>query len=200
MDNARFDALARVFAGSATRRSLAGLLAGLAAAPVAASAASRNRGAGKPGTEGPCGSGSRADNICASDNDCCTGLCKTGLKNKDGKGRCRCVRRKGACTEDKNCCNELPCADGVCGGPTCVPPQGECTDVSECCSSALAVCIGTCCLQPGVSCSSPADCCAGGAGGTCESGFCCTNAGFSPCAVDSDCCGSATCTSGTCVV
>jgi hypothetical protein len=199
VDNGRFDDVVRSLAGSVTRRSLAGLMAGLVAGPVAVSAASRKRGVGKPGVEGPCGDGTRKDNMCEQDGDCCTGICKTGLKNKDGKGRCRCVRKQGACTADENCCKGLPCNDGICGGPTCAPPQGACTDVSECCNSAIAVCIGTCCMQPGAACAAPADCCAGGAGGTCANGFCCTNAGFSPCAQDSDCCGGATCTSGTCV-
>ncbi len=68
------------------------------------------------GTEGPCGSGSRKDNICTKDSECCTSICdiQLGKKNKDKKGRCRCVRRGGACTADNNCCNSI-CISGVCG-------------------------------------------------------------------------------------
>ncbi|MGI9254321.1 MAG: hypothetical protein ACR2J8_11275 [Thermomicrobiales bacterium] len=144
MDQGAFDRIARVLGGAATRRSgLRAALAGVIGLQGAGTVAAKEPGAGagvgkgkkrKPGVEGPCGDRSRKDNICTKGSQCCTGLCDRdlGLKNRDGKGRCRCVRKGGACTEDKNCCGSRACAAGVCGGslgPSCDAPtvcQGGC--------------------------------------------------------------------------
>jgi hypothetical protein len=103
MDARRFDILTRALGEGSSRRSVMGLLGIIAAAPLAVAAGSRRR----PKPEGPCGDFSRKDNICAKNGDCCTNICNTdvGKTNKDGKGRCRCVRRGRACTEDRNCCS-----------------------------------------------------------------------------------------------
>ncbi len=116
MDQASFDRIARTLGAAVTRR--AGLGAALAAAvalPVTSTTASIASAARRPKPEGPCGNGSRKDNMCTKDSQCCTGVCKKGIKNKDGKGRCRCVRRGKACKEDKNCCKGS-CVGGFCGG------------------------------------------------------------------------------------
>ncbi len=151
MDAGRFDSIIRSRGGSSTRRSLVGLLAGVTVG-VAGAEASARRGHGKrkPGAEGPCGDGSRKDNICTKDEECCTGYCDTskGLMNKDGQGRCRCVRKNGVCTEDKNCCGGRSCVNGICGGnlePLCVPLDGPCSIDSDCCPSGTdtVACINT---------------------------------------------------------
>jgi hypothetical protein len=73
---------------------------------------------GGPGVEGPCGNGTRKDNICMENSQCCTGVCDLSVrkKNVDKMGRCRCIARGGACTEDSNCCNS-PCIGNICGVP-----------------------------------------------------------------------------------
>jgi hypothetical protein len=102
MDARRFDILTRALGEGSSRRSVLGLLGIITAAPLAVAAGARRR----PKPEGPCGDFSRKDNICAKNGDCCTNICNTdvGKTNQDGKGRCRCVRRGRACTEDRNCC------------------------------------------------------------------------------------------------
>jgi hypothetical protein len=135
MDQDRFDHLVRLLGTGSSRRAAVAALA--AAIPLGAAAKSGRNG---PQPEGPCGDGSRRDNICEQDADCCTGICNTGpgSKNKDGKGRCRCVRKNGDCTEDKNCCGGRSCVNGICGGslePPCVPLGGPCSVDSNCCPS-----------------------------------------------------------------
>ena len=127
MDDLSFDRLARVLGSAVTRR--AGFGAAIAALLPAAAAGRghgrRGKGNGKdrapsrdPRPEGPCGDGSRKDNVCTKDSQCCTNLCnkKIGKKNLDGKGRCRCLRRGKKCKSTSNCCKHLTCSGGVCGG------------------------------------------------------------------------------------
>ncbi len=166
MEQSSFDRIARLLgsSGATTRRS------GLASAVCAAiglaalsgadadakpdkhagsgkhKAKGRNSGRdkGKPGVEGPCGDGSRQDNLCSKDKDCCTGICKTGMKNRDGSGRCRCVKKGKPCTEDRNCCGGRACADGVCGGGSqCVATGGACSSADPCCDGNICD-SGTC--------------------------------------------------------
>jgi predicted outer membrane repeat protein len=119
MDQTQFDRIARLLGGAVSRRAgIGAALAALTGSRIAADADAKNKGTGrKPGTEGPCGNGKRKANICTKNSDCCTGLCNTkaGKKNKDGKGRCRCIQNGKACKSSKNCCNTLTCNDGVCG-------------------------------------------------------------------------------------
>ncbi|MFM9105275.1 MAG: hypothetical protein ACKOWF_01085 [Chloroflexota bacterium] len=70
----------------------------------------------QPGIEGPCGDGTRNDNICMKNGECCTGICEITLRktNKDKRGRCRCLRMGATCAADRNCCNSL-CIGGICG-------------------------------------------------------------------------------------
>jgi hypothetical protein len=126
MDQSRFDELVRRMQEARSRReairNAAGAALGLGALGSLAAEASGKKGkggqygTGKPGAEGPCGSGKRKDNICTKNGDCCTGVCEKSVakKNKDKKGRCRCIRTGFACKQDKNCCNSL-CVDGMCG-------------------------------------------------------------------------------------
>ncbi len=79
----------------------------------------RDRTPNRPTIEGPCGDGTRSANACASDAQCCTGLCNMNRskRNVDGLGRCRCQRGGRPCKEDRNCCDKFPCENGTCGGP-----------------------------------------------------------------------------------
>ncbi len=124
MDQHAFDQMARLLGGGTTRR--AGVTSALAAAigfavvrdgDAVAGRPGAGHGAGRrPGSEGPCGSGSRKDNSCTKDSQCCTGYCQLNLKNKDRKGRCRCIRKGRSCTAKQTCCGALTCTNGVCGG------------------------------------------------------------------------------------
>ncbi|MFM9107961.1 MAG: right-handed parallel beta-helix repeat-containing protein [Chloroflexota bacterium] len=139
MDGQAFDRLARALGGAMTRRgSLRAAAGGALAAGAAASLAAKHRRR-KPGAEGPCGDGTRKQNICMKDSECCTNICnrKTGKRNKDEKGRCRCIRRGGPCKENRNCCNTLTCGGGICGGgaPDPTPTPSPIPDVCEVCAS-----------------------------------------------------------------
>jgi hypothetical protein len=134
MDHSSFDRLARLLGGATSRRD--GLKAAIGAtlglgvlADASAKSHGPSRGKGGPAAEGPCKSTKRPDNICTKNSQCCTGLCntKTGKKNKDGKGRCRCVSKGGTCTANRNCCSrgnqQMTCNNGICGNPApaCTP-------------------------------------------------------------------------------
>ncbi|MFM9108462.1 MAG: hypothetical protein ACKOWF_17390 [Chloroflexota bacterium] len=130
MDQERVGAMSRALASGVSRRpGLAAALAvvlGGASLDAAATGGGKDKGRGrrKPGVEGPCGDGSRKANICRKDKDCCTGYCNmaVGKKNKDGSGRCRCIRKGKTCTPSQTCCNGLPCVAGVCGSAPPPPP------------------------------------------------------------------------------
>jgi hypothetical protein len=132
MGEQRFDAALRALGASTGRRqAIAGALGALfGGGALDVLAKSKGKGTGKPGAEGPCGNGSRKANACTNNSQCCTGVCDTsiGKKNKDGKGRCRCVKKGAACKVSKNCCGDLTCTAGVCGkgGPTPPPPPPPC--------------------------------------------------------------------------
>ncbi len=122
MDQQSFDRIARLLGGAVTRRAgvravLGGLL-GLAAVDTAEAKRGGGRKKGRPGVEGPCGDGSRKDNVCTKDKQCCTGYCKKGMKNKDGKGRCRCAPKDYPCTKKTVCCKRFSCIDGICQKPS----------------------------------------------------------------------------------
>jgi predicted outer membrane repeat protein len=216
MDQRTLDRFARLLGGATTRRR--GLAAALGAAiglPFLADdadAKQRRRGGtdketkkgrnkGKPGAEGPCGNGSRKDNICKKDKECCTGICRKGLKNKDGQGRCRCLRRGKSCTEDKNCCNTLTCVNGVCGGGSPIPTSDPCVEGVDTCADPNASCTtydaetpaGTYCLLPyrDSTCTKNADC----ACNSCFDGTCIT-CGCGGCPETAICASPTVCASG----
>ncbi|MGI9252715.1 MAG: hypothetical protein ACR2J8_03140, partial [Thermomicrobiales bacterium] len=126
------DALVAMMARRISRRAGLGAAGALAALFAAGPSEAAKRGKGKggdttrgaksgrkdrtPGAEGPCGDGSRQDNRCTRDNQCCTGICEraTGETNNDGDGRCRCRKRRQACKENRNCCGKLACYGGSC--------------------------------------------------------------------------------------
>jgi hypothetical protein len=206
MEPRRFDLLAAALGRALDRRSSLRAIAGFMAAGLATTVLDapapaeakhggndrrrRNqRGAGRPGAEGPCGNGSRRENACTKDKDCCTGICNTaaGKKNKDGKGRCRCLNRGKACSADRNCCNTLTCVKGTCSGASKnkrIPTGDSCTPSDEC-ADAEATCTtyesgtpaGTYCLfARNGSCSSDPQCatslCDGGICLSCSCGAC----------------------------
>jgi hypothetical protein len=216
MDQHSFDRIARLLGGALSRRAGLRALLGAAitlpavAAPDAVDAASpgnrphgerqatggskgKGDGARKPGVAGPCGNGSRKDNICTRNQDCCTGLCnlKAGDRNRDRKGRCRCSRNGRPCTEDRNCCNAA-CVNGRCNGsvPPAPPvPSGDPCTTASVCADPNATCTtyqhdeaaGEFCLLPRRAlCSSDAQCASGDcAGGVCVA--CSSNACGRPC-------------------
>jgi DNA-binding beta-propeller fold protein YncE len=155
MDEQRFDAALRALGcGSTRRQAIAGALGALFGGGVLDAAArknDKNKGKGRnpsaPGAEGPCGNGSRKDNICTKDTQCCTGICNTkaGKKNKDGQGRCRCVKRGKPCTADRNCCGGRACTGGVCGP--------GCASNADCPASTPVCTAGTC-----TGCATDGDC------------------------------------------
>jgi predicted outer membrane repeat protein len=213
VDRASFDRIARTLAGAATRRDGFRALIGAAVAVIGAGggavvdaapngqqkrraeragASKKPSAKGKPSAQGPCGNGKRKDNICTSDGDCCTGICNLGAgkKNKDRRGRCRCMKRNKPCTADVNCCNTLTCNQGRCSmhkpGPTPPKPAGKvptgsgCTQVDTC-ASELASCTtytsnaprGSYCLLPDAATCSAAEQCVGQVcnGGVCGKGL-----------------------------
>ncbi|MGI9253575.1 MAG: hypothetical protein ACR2J8_07505, partial [Thermomicrobiales bacterium] len=120
MDHTAFDRIARLLGAASTRR--AGLTAALGALAASATAAAKSPHHPKP--EGPCGDHSRKDNTCSKDSQCCTGFCKKGLKNTDGQGRCRCIKKGQPCTPSQTCCGNLACVDGICGSNCTVCSTG----------------------------------------------------------------------------
>ncbi len=197
MDQERFGGLTRALGAGISRR--AGLVAALAAlfggsvgAPATEAAPAHKR---RPKPEGPCGDGTRKENACTKNGQCCTGICNTrvGRKNKDGKGRCRCVRRGKACAEDRNCCNGMTCGNGVCGiADARCTTNGDCSGGTPICSGGTCVacaldtdCVGAtpfCTDGACVACRDDSDC--SGATNICRSGAC-----RKPCSVDTDCSG-----------
>ncbi|MGI9254043.1 MAG: hypothetical protein ACR2J8_09865, partial [Thermomicrobiales bacterium] len=107
MDHASFDRFARLLGRATSRRAgIGAALAALTSGALAteAGAAKRTHGAhgGKVKPAGPCGDGTVKDNRCRKNAECCTNICKTKNKGKDGSGRCRCQRKRRPCTEDRN--------------------------------------------------------------------------------------------------
>lgn len=192
MDGNVFDGIAIAFSGASTRRdgvrALLAVALGAGSSGSAAAAPARRR-MRHPNAEGPCKTTKRPDNVCTRDSECCTNICntKTGDRNKDRKGRCRCIRRGGPCTATRNCCSrggqQMTCNNGICGdadpgpgpGPSPIPTGQSCVDGVDTCLDAAASCTtyfqtttpGTFCLLPnGASCAASGDCrsddCSGG--------------------------------------
>jgi len=154
VDENRFDAVARALGATVSRRSGLSVIVSLLGLSAVADEAGARRRKRKPQFEGPCGDGSRKDNICTNDGQCCTGVCdKTlGETNVDGKGRCRCVKRLGKCTTDRNCCGGRACAAGVCGGQVVPPPPPTpLVPLGDPCVAGVSVCAdnATCQQQTG---------------------------------------------------
>ncbi|MGI9252172.1 MAG: right-handed parallel beta-helix repeat-containing protein, partial [Thermomicrobiales bacterium] len=182
--------------GRATSRR-SGLMAALRAAfgratlDGAAGAKGRGKDAGgsavtsrRPKPEGPCGDGTKADNVCTKDKQCCTGYCRKGMKNKDGKGRCRCIRRGKPCKPSQTCCGGVSCTEGICKRPApsrpTVPTGKACVAASDTCAESTAACVeyelgtpaGTYCLLPNSSACSGDPVCESN---KCASGACATS-------------------------
>ncbi|MFM9105785.1 MAG: hypothetical protein ACKOWF_03715, partial [Chloroflexota bacterium] len=203
MESRAFDRMARLLAGAATRRqglaALAGALAGAAFTAGPATAGKGNPKGRKPEASGPCGDGSRKDNRCTNDKQCCTGICdvKPGKKNKDKAGRCRCLKNGKACKADKNCCTTSVCFNGSCAA--CRKPNQSCDGNGDCCGGNF--CIGKvcqACRDNDQSCTASSDCC---------SGLACYNSSCAPCVADgkacsanADCCTGLGCYNGSCSI
>jgi hypothetical protein len=184
MDQVSFDRLATVLGTAASRRS--GVIAAMGAALGLARAADA-----RPHRQGPCGDGSRNENRCTKNGECCTGICDTskGKTNKDGEGRCRCRRRGKACTEDRNCCarqgQAMICIGGVCAS--------QCAAVGAVCDD-LACCAGTCNALPTPEARSGSRLFSGS--------ICCLQDEEAGCTADIECCGAfnglSACVGGVC--
>jgi hypothetical protein len=171
MDGQSFDRVARALGAGMTRRSgVLGLLGAALGGSVAAGNEAnhgKDRGKGRPTVSAPCGKGKKA-NVCTKDSDCCTNICKTNLKTKDGKGRCRCLSKGGRCTEDRNCCGGYTCVNRQCGGSVplvvtgrpCDPAKDACRDTDATCTAyASGSPAGTYCLKPSEAiCSADSQC------------------------------------------
>lgn len=168
MDQHLFDGLTRLLGARAARRDGLRAVLGPALGLATAGAATNAPAASRPRAEGPCGDGSRKQNTCSTDKNCCTGICDTskGKTNRDRKGRCRCVRKGDPCSEDRNCCSRgnqaMSCESGVCTplpriptGQSCVPGVDRCADKHASCTTyetdaqaVLHAPAGTWCLLP----------------------------------------------------
>jgi len=122
---------------------------------------------------------------CATDNQCCSGIC-------DGGTCSTCRDFGGGCAADSDCCYNI-CDGGTCS--TCRSGNGGgCADDNQCCDS---FCVsGTCrfCRPNGSTCTRDAECCM-----FCDGGICaeCRGAGAF-CGRNSDCC-SNVCEGGVCL-
>ncbi|MFM9105229.1 MAG: hypothetical protein ACKOWF_00845 [Chloroflexota bacterium] len=197
MEASSFDRIARLLAAPASRRSgllaalapfLAGALSGNATATATAGRARRDRrdapeGRRSPRPEGPCGDGSRKDNACTTDKQCCTGFCNLALakKNDDGKGRCRCIKSGNSCNSKSVCCKGA-CVKGRCAAPanvakTCFAKVGCTNERASCVAYEGTSTTGAYCLLPaGEGCSTPEQCvsnrCIGGVCAACSCAAC----------------------------
>ncbi|MGI9253230.1 MAG: hypothetical protein ACR2J8_05755 [Thermomicrobiales bacterium] len=188
MDQRVFDRITAIAGTASSRR--AGLAAALGLVfrrgALSGDAAAKTPGAHR---EGPCGDGSRADNRCQKNADCCTEICTHGLENIDGDGRCRCRRRGQPCEKNLNCCSrggqQLVCLGGVCGRP--------CTALGAVCTGNSACCAGTCTASP-----------AGLERGIPSAATCCLALGETGCQQNGDCCGNVNgaviCQAGICLL
>jgi YVTN family beta-propeller protein len=178
MDHRRFDTALRALDAAVSRRR--GLAAAVAVFLGASVQPGEDAGAAprSPRPAGPCGNGSRAQNTCRRNGDCCTGLCdrRPAKRNNDGAGRCRCVRKGRPCTDDRNCCRGLDCRSGTCGGPRPQVNTGEACTAADQCRDENATCTtfetgpaGTFCLLPRYDVCTAAQQCAAGA---CIDGSC----------------------------
>ncbi|MFM9107120.1 MAG: hypothetical protein ACKOWF_10545, partial [Chloroflexota bacterium] len=178
MEARRFDAIAARLGAAATRRgalmgALGALFSGATLAAATPVGASRKRRKGRGNAQGPCGDGSRKDNRCAKNGDCCTGFCQKNLKNKDRDGRCRCIRRGQPCKPSQTCCNSQ-CLKGVCGvgiatGKACAPDDTCAAPTATCRDYAEFVPAGTHCLLPnGEACAANNNC----VSANCDAGVC----------------------------
>ncbi len=115
MNDEVFDALAKEFAGSGTRRSFvkrlgrSTLVAAAIGGPVGASLWSRS------GTAATCRSGGQ---ICRKNGDCCSGRCDAA--DATGRRNCSCLAGTTAC--GTQCCSASDiCVNGRCKSPTPTP-------------------------------------------------------------------------------
>ncbi len=183
MDQQSFDRMARALGSAVSRRSgvRAALGAAFALAAARSDAATRakpRREARHPKPEGPCGDGTKQDNACTRDKQCCTGYCEKDVASKDGKGRCRCIRRGSPCKPSQTCCGGTVCDGGVCQRPPKPVPTGHACDPAESvCADAAASCRAYaehdpegdyCLLRNGTACTASSAC----ASGNCRSGLC----------------------------
>jgi len=176
-----------------------------------------------PTTCTPIGGCAVFNEVCAQDQDCCTGSC--GTPDANGLRRCAnvltCVADGNVCSgsgASQNCCsggkaNCQPTATGVSRcwpsvGGACASDGASCSFADQCCghscrpdaSSATGFSCASSCLAAGTgNCTYDADCCAGSVcqKGVCQAGgpLCASIGGL--CTTTSDCC-SGTCTNGTC--
>lgn len=117
-----------------------------------------------------------------------------------------CASEGTTCSSNADCCGELPCVSGICGGPgveacsttTCGPNQPSCCNGYTCSDGQ---CVAACVTEGGA-CGSDGQCCNGlscDASGHCAFESVCQEEGNS-CGSEASCCGDLVCNdSNTCV-
>jgi hypothetical protein len=154
-------------------------------------------GAGGEVDPGPPDTGcTRFQEICANDDDCCSGDCDEGtLTCTSTVGSCKAGGE--ACEGPTDCCTLL-CTGGECSSDACVSDGEACTDGAECCGGVcegdVCVALNPECSTAGNACDGHSDCCSSlcGEDGTCTLGASyCIQPGDS-CYRNEDCC------TGTC--
>src|SRR5215212_7856465 len=185
MDGFRFDDLARAVAGGPSRRSvLKGLAATLAAAwfPIGVPLTARAQNTVPLG--GQC-SALGANSECSQAGGAV--VCSDNGIIRDGQFNC-CRNTGGACSSDIQCCANLFCVNGTCGGTSSgttsagLAPGAQCTSSSQCSQSGGA----TVCADNGYDGDGPLNCCRN-EGGACSGGD-----------YSAGCCGGLYCVDGVC--
>jgi hypothetical protein len=201
VDAHHFDALARRFTRTRSRRGALRLLAGTAVTTALGRQAVTETSAkrlcpdcetgcctGKGGTCEPgtvveaCGAGGKKCKACDAFAEVCQG------------GGC-CVPGRGTCSRGQRCCENVPCTKGTC----CSPTGGSCETADNCCDPFAETCEGGRCCVPGRgTCKKAKDCCEDV---ECTDGSCCSPAGGS-CQTADNCCDpfAHTCEDGKCCV
>lgn len=140
------------------------------------------------GAASVCGSLTPVGGTCATDSECCDGVCRELASTRD---LTCCQGAYAPCTTNKDCCGVM-----VCGADkTCTPrtPGQTCIDSVECTTDHNCVngkCATSSASGPGGACTTVSSCAQGGSGVDCEGGTCCSTEALTPCVNDSYCCAS----------
>lgn len=156
MDHHHFDALARAFASSHTRRGTLALLGSLLAVPLAEAGAKKKKKACPPcrgRKKGKCKK-ALSDGTACTGGACQGGVCVTSSPCAGGQKAC-----DGKCIPADRCCTSADCGEGAaCADGTCLckqgfrPCQGACLADNRCCSDddceGRATCQAGTCVDP----------------------------------------------------
>jgi hypothetical protein len=119
-------------------------------------------GAGGDGGSGPPDTGcGRFQEICESDEQCCSNVCDMAtLTCASPVGTCRVAGE--SCQGSTDCCT-LRCEGGMCSDEICISDGQACADNAECCGGSCVdttcVALNPDCLTAGNDCTAGGDCC-----------------------------------------